>query len=186
MRKMKARDSIILTAARLFNKQGYSNTGINQIIDEAGIAKSTLYLHFRSKEDLLITYLEEAGAITLTALKQAALTGIAPEEKISAIFRYLEQMTLMPDFYGCQFLNIVYEMPDGDERARIQIKKQKDAVRRLFSGILEPLDMPELADEIYTLFEGALTAQKVHSDAWPIASAQNVIKKMFDFFLLSK
>jgi AcrR family transcriptional regulator len=182
MKIVNAKETILMTAARLFHKQGYSNTGINQIIDEAGVAKSTLYHHFRSKEDLLIAYLEEAGMMTIAAMKKAALKGSTPEEKITAIFDYIGNEAIQPDFYGCHFLNIVYEMPDGDEKARLQIKKQKDAVRRLLAALILPLDHPELADEIYTVFEGALIGHKVHQDSWPIAAAQNVVAKMFNIF----
>ena len=126
MKKPTARDAIVKTAARLFYKQGYSNTGINQIIEEAGVAKSTLYQRFRSKENLLLTYLDETGAATITALSNAASSATTPKEKLLAIFDYLEEMTTQPEFYGCHFLNIVYEMPEGEERARQQIKKQKD------------------------------------------------------------
>lgn len=51
--------NILTTAANLFYKQGYNSTGINQIIDEAGIARGSLYNHFKSKTDLLHTYLQE-------------------------------------------------------------------------------------------------------------------------------
>jgi len=178
MKKPTARDAIVKTAARLFYKQGYSNTGINQIIEEAGVAKSTLYQRFRSKEDLLLTYLDETGATTITALSNAASSATTPKEKLLAIFDYLEEMTTQPEFYGCHFLNIVYEMPEGEERARQQIKKQKDHVRNLFTQILKPIHQEQLADQIYTLFEGALIGHKIHHDTWPILSAKNTINKL--------
>jgi len=178
MKKPTARDAIVKTAARLFYKQGYSNTGINQIIEEAGVAKSTLYQRFRSKEDLLLTYLDETGAATITALSNAASSATTPKEKLLAIFDYLEEMTTQPEFYGCHFLNIVYEMPEGEERARQQIKKQKDHVRNLFTQILKPIHQEQLADQIYTLFEGALIGHKIHHDTWPILSAKNTINKL--------
>jgi len=178
MKKPTARDAIVKTAARLFYKQGYSNTGINQIIEEAGVAKSTLYQRFRSKEDLLLTYLDETGAATITALSNAASSVTTPKEKLLAIFDYLEEMTTQPEFYGCHFLNIVYEMPEGEERARQQIKKQKDHVRNLFTQILKPIHQEQLADQIYTLFEGALIGHKIHHDTWPILSAKNTINKL--------
>jgi len=49
------RDKIVSVAGRLFYEQGYNNTGINQVIDEAGIAKASLYNHFNSK--LKVTFL---------------------------------------------------------------------------------------------------------------------------------
>ena len=178
MKKPTAKDAIVKTAARLFYKQGYSNTGVNQIIQEAGVAKSTLYQRFRSKEDLLLTYLDETGAATITALSNAASSATTPKEKLLAIFDYLEEMTTQPEFYGCHFLNIVYEMPEGEERAREEIKKQKDNVRTLFTQILKPIHQEQLADEIYTLFEGALIGHKIHHDTWPILSAKNTINKL--------
>ncbi|MFT6754704.1 MAG: AcrR family transcriptional regulator, partial [Urechidicola sp.] len=52
MRKQGVKERIIATASDLFYNQGYNQTGINQIISEAGVAKASLYQHFRSKEDI--------------------------------------------------------------------------------------------------------------------------------------
>lgn len=166
------------TAARLFYQNGYSNTGINQIIEEAGIAKSSLYLHFRSKEDLLLAYLEETGAETLSLLLEISENYQTPKDKVLAIFDHLKLLELNDDFNGCHFLNIVYEMPQDAIRIREQVKKQKDGVREIFSEILEPLKNEQLADEIYTLFEGALIGNKVHADPWPIIAARNIAEKL--------
>lgn len=38
--------------------------------------------------------------MTLNALREAALTGRSPEDKILAIFEYMEQIAELPDFYG--------------------------------------------------------------------------------------
>src|ERR1700761_995084 len=121
MKRTSARDNIVSTASRLFYKQGYSNTGINQIIEEAGIAKSTLYQLFQSKEELLLVYLQETGKTTIEGLRNAAANAATPKGKIFSIFDHLIEVADKPEFYGCHFLNIVYEMPDGEERARAQI-----------------------------------------------------------------
>ena len=47
------RDSIITTAMRLFNQYGFTNIGIDRIIDESGVAKMTFYKHFPSKNQLI-------------------------------------------------------------------------------------------------------------------------------------
>jgi len=178
MRKIPVRAAIIKTASRLFYQQGYSNTGINQIIAEAGIAKSSLYQHFRSKEELLLAYLEETGVQTIRALSNAADQSNNPKDKLLAIFDYLEILAGNPEFYGCHFLNMVYELPVDAIRIREQIKKQKDNVRELFRQILAPIHQEILTDEIYTLFEGALIGNKVYNASWPIASAKNIVKKL--------
>ena len=44
---------IIETAEKLFREKGYSNTSIEAIIQEMGVAKGTFYYYFKSKEDVL-------------------------------------------------------------------------------------------------------------------------------------
>lgn len=178
MKKSSLRDNILRTASNLFYRQGYSNTGINQIIEEAGIAKSTLYQQFRSKEDLLIEYLDETGATTMDALRQAAAGQAQPKDQLIAIFDYLAGLVIQETYYGCHFLNIVYEMPGDEARIRARIKKQKDEVRALFAEILAPSGQQLMADEIYTLFEGALVGVKIHQDIWPIEAAKSGIEKL--------
>ncbi len=175
---MTVRESILKTAAKLFYQQGYSNTGINQIIEQAGIAKSSLYQHFKSKEELLMAYLQLTGAETLALLTEASEHGTSPKQKVLAIFDYLAASVTNESFHGCHFLNIVYEMPHDALRVREQVKLQKQGVRDLFDDILRPLENEALANEIYTLFEGALIGHKVHNDPWPVLAARAVVEKL--------
>lgn len=177
-RKNAVRTAIVDTASRLFYKQGYGNTGINQIIEESGVVKSSLYTSFRSKEEILMAYLEASGAITDEALKKAADKFADPKEKILAVFDYLIDIAQEKEYYGCNFLNIVSEIPKEDDRVRDQIKKQKNGVRQLFTRILEPVNKDLLADEIYTLFEGALIGNKVYNEVWPIVNAKKIAEKI--------
>ncbi|WP_345952882.1 TetR/AcrR family transcriptional regulator [Mucilaginibacter sp. PAMB04168] len=177
-RKNAVRQTIIDTASRLFYKQGYLNTGINQIIEESGVVKSTLYTAFRTKEDILMEYLIQSGAATDEALKTAADKGKDPKAKILSVFDYLIKLVQEKDFNGCNFLNLISEVPMDAERVVKQIQKQKNGVRALFSGILESVEKESLADEIYILFEGALIANKVHHKVWPVESAKKIAEKL--------
>ncbi|MDB5149959.1 MAG: yxaF [Mucilaginibacter sp.] len=179
-RKNAVKQAIVDTASRLFYKQGYGNTGINQIIEESGVVKSSLYTSFRSKEDILMAYLETSGAATDEALKSAAYKFTDPKERVLGVFDYLVDLVQEKEYYGCNFLNIISEIPKEDERIRKQIKKQKNGVRRLFAEILEPIGKADMADDIYTLFEGALIANKVHDEVWPVKSARNMAEKLLD------
>ena len=44
---------ILDTAEHLFETQGFDNTSTNDILNEIGIARGTLYYHFKSKEEIL-------------------------------------------------------------------------------------------------------------------------------------
>ena len=68
---MNPRDRILETASRLFYTQGYNNTGINQLIKAAKVAKASFYEYFPSKEDLLLEYLKVAAERTNTLLRAA-------------------------------------------------------------------------------------------------------------------
>lgn len=177
-RKNSIRQAIIETASRLFYEQGYGNTGINQIIEESGVVKSSLYTAFRTKEEILMAYLETAGAATDEALKAAAAKPTKAKDKVLGVFDFLIDMVQQKDYYGCNFLNIVSEMPRDAAIVRAQIKKQKDGVRRLFAEILQPIQKEDLADEIYILFEGALIGHKVHDASWPVTAAREVVNKL--------
>ncbi|MDB5134081.1 MAG: TetR/AcrR family transcriptional regulator [Mucilaginibacter sp.] len=177
-RKNSIRRNIIDTASRLFYEQGYGNTGINQIIEESGVVKSSLYTAFRTKEEILMAYLETAGAATDEALKTAANKHTKAKDKVLGVFDFLIELVQQKDYYGCNFLNIISEVPKDAAVVRRQIKKQKDGVRRLFAEILTPIQKEDLADEIYVLFEGALIGNKVHDDTWPVTAAREVVNKL--------
>ena len=57
MKRAEKREHLIDVATRLFNRLGYHAAGIDQVIAEAGLAKTTLYRHFKSKEDLIVAVL---------------------------------------------------------------------------------------------------------------------------------
>ncbi|MCP4245656.1 MAG: helix-turn-helix transcriptional regulator, partial [bacterium] len=52
------KDQLVSVALDLFCRHGFHATGIDTIVAEAGVAKMTLYKHFRSKEDLVVAALE--------------------------------------------------------------------------------------------------------------------------------
>lgn len=65
-----ARDRILRAASRLFYEQGYPNTGINEILSEAGAFKKSLYIHFPSKIELGKAYVQEQEAFILGTIER--------------------------------------------------------------------------------------------------------------------
>lgn len=178
MKKKSSREIIVTTAVRLFYQQGYGNTGINQIIEEAEVSKASLYQHFPSKEDLLVVYLQVTGEQTIHALRAAAANYTDPMAKLMAIFDHLEGLVQEEGYNGCSFLNMAFEMPEGARWIREHVRLQRDKVRALFEEILSPLEKDGLGDEVYTVFEGALITQKVHRSLWPVTQARNIVRKI--------
>jgi AcrR family transcriptional regulator len=178
MKQGLVKEHIVETASRLFYEQGYNATGINQIIAEAGVAKASLYQHFPSKEDLLAEYLTRESARTMESLTKEVARHDTLQDKITAIFDNLGRIIRKSEFQGCQFLNIVSEIPASDARIRGLIQKQKNDIRQLFKSVLKEEKKQDLADEFYLLFEAALIAGKVHQAEWTIRTAKNIAAKL--------
>ena len=64
------RNEILDTAEELFAYQGYDNTSVQQILDKIGIAKGTLYYHFKSKEEVMDGVINRINDRLLTAARQ--------------------------------------------------------------------------------------------------------------------
>ena len=56
-----ARERILDTAYELFSLRGIRAVGVDEIVEQAGIAKATLYRHFASKDDLVLAYLDRVA-----------------------------------------------------------------------------------------------------------------------------
>src|SRR5207245_6427395 len=53
-----ARERVLQTAYDLFCRHGVQAIGVDRIVAEAGVAKMTLYKHFRSKQELIVAALD--------------------------------------------------------------------------------------------------------------------------------
>lgn len=107
-----ARTRILDSAYELFSQRGIREVGVNEVIANADVANATLYRHFKSKDDLVLAFLElreqrwtkdfvEAGAIR---------RGSNPEERLLAIFDVFDEWFHRDDFEACSFINVLLEL----------------------------------------------------------------------------
>ncbi len=175
MKKVKER--IIETAHDLFYNQGYRNTGINQVIEEAQVAKASLYQHFPSKEDLCISYLQYRAS--LSTFKEKVGLATTKEETVLKIYEYLTDFLTNGNFRGCAYQNIVSEVrPQEDARVLAEVKRIKSVTRQYFQRLMaqDPNNITEkeerLGDQMVVLFEGAMISYQIHQELWPVDAAR--------------
>ncbi len=84
------KNEILDAAADLFNSDGYDGTTISAIIEKAGIARGTIYYHFKSKEDILDALIDRRNTEFLAAARQ-----IAEDKSIPVIERLLRTIIAM-------------------------------------------------------------------------------------------
>jgi len=175
-----ARERLLETAGSLFYEQGYRATGINQVIDEADVAKATFYNHFDSKEALAAAYVSRKHDEWMDGLENFLRGERRPEDRVRVVFEFLATWARETGFRGCAFLNLAAEFPDPRSRVREKIARHKTELREKLSSLAResaPSDADESevqnrADELYLLVEGALVESQVHEGTWPIESAR--------------
>ncbi len=185
MKESAARIRIVDTASRLFYEQGYNSTGINQIIDEAEIARGSLYNHFPSKRDLLLAYVETASDKWFDAL-DAFLGGIkSPKRRLLGLFDFRMARQVRTNFGGCQFNKIGAEVPKDDVEAFKLVSRQKDRLKEYISGSLQLMALKdsslfkkaELVDTLFLLLEGATMEATIYKSAEPMKKARRIAEK---------
>ncbi len=155
----KPRERIVSTAMVLFHRQGYNSTGINQIIDEAGVSKASFYQHFRSKDELCIEFLNKRYSYWTSELEKFTAEAKTVEEKFLKSFDFLIYMNEKEDFRGCSFLNILSEIPADKEEIHRVIRNHKNTLRACFN---EDLQNDLIAAHIYLLFESAILTSQLY------------------------
>ena len=154
-----ARDKVFDTAADLFYRKGIRAVGVESIVQQAGVAKISLYRSFPSKDDLVVAYLENRNASFWAQWDQAfAKYQGDPRAQLHAIMTYLARRTSQPGYRGCPFINYCAEFPEMPNPGRKVAEANKREMRRRFVAIAEALkarDPKQLADGLLLLIEGA-------------------------------
>ena len=168
------RDHLIETAAGLFERDGFHATGIDHILAVSGVAKMTLYNHFRSKDDLIVAALEFRDRQYMAWLQaQVERTASSPEDRLLAIFDALETWFRTDTFNGCLFLAATQEYADRAHPIHLQAAAHK---RHVFDYILSladqtiGLDAKILSQQFLVLYDGAISV--AHTLGAPIAARQ--------------
>jgi len=128
------KQNIIETASFLFYKNGYNLTGINEIIREARIAKATLYHHFKSKEDICLSYLQFKNSTFLSDINTFCINISEGKERVLGIFDFLQLYFKNKDFNGCWCIKTVSEIPKDNVRIREEIQQQKKYFLQFITG----------------------------------------------------
>lgn len=157
-----ARERIMRTAYELFARRGIRAVGIDEVIARSGVAKATLYRHFRTKNDLVLAFLERRDQLWTRELLEAGSQrrGKTPEERLLAMFDVLDEWCRSDDFDRCTFINVLLEMgPDHPvgkaATGYLQHLRSIVSTRAEEAGLREP---EEFARAWHILMKGSIIA----------------------------
>lgn len=150
------RTRILDAAAALFYSEGIRAVSADRIIAAAETTKVTFYRYFRTKEDLVVAYLQaQSDRIRAAAgnLSPDPCTGLAE------LAQAMGDETCLPGFRGCPFINAAAEFPDADSPVRAVVNEHRQWLHAEVSGRLARLgaaDPDALADQLLMLRDGAM------------------------------
>src|SRR5436189_4177399 len=115
-----ARERILRTAYELFRRHSTNTVGVDRIVAEAGVAKTTLYRHFRSKENLIVAVLARHDELwTRDWLgPEVARRADSPAGQLLAVFDAFADWFRQPSYPGCFFTNSMLEIHDHSNEVR--------------------------------------------------------------------
>lgn len=84
---MARQEEILQAAIKVLSKQGFQQTKIKDIAQEAGVADGTIYLYFKNKDELLVQLFEGVMKRVLEILRGALVDYTKPEERLRCFLR---------------------------------------------------------------------------------------------------
>jgi len=181
MKHSEVRSRIVETASNLFYKNGYNSTGINEIISESGVAKATLYNHFKSKDDICIAFLDYKHSAFMKDIEGFTNKKEKGSPQILALFDYLQLFFQDKEFNGCWGIKTVAEIPQDNQKIRKKLQEQKNEFLKLISALvaknLKNNNQEEItitARRIYLMYESAVVESHLHQNDWPIKEAKEI------------
>lgn len=184
VRERDSRAELVATMARLLRDQGYTATGLAQVLAESGVSNGSLYHHFPGGlEELAEAALEASGQAVANALRQSLE---AAPNTTAGLARFLE-IASQPDgdeaCAGCPIAPTALESPIISTRLRTAAARSFDEWEALIAQSLRTDGWPEdtltqTASSTLALIEGALLLAKVSGDVALLTHAKQAIASL--------
>jgi TetR/AcrR family transcriptional repressor of nem operon len=186
------RDRIIETGAEIIQLKGFNHTGIQEILNAAGVPKGSFYNYFKSKDDFGLQIIDYFSAhFQQIAKKTLEDTRISPLSRIytflTAFMEYFESQNYAG---GCPIGNLAQEMGDLSPTFRKKLSEAMDMMIDTYSQVLsaaqndgkitKSLNIKDTARFIIASWHGAVIQMKLTRSLDPL---KNHRKFIFDHLL---
>lgn len=177
-----ARDRILDTASRLFDRYGVRAVGMQQIIDDCGCGKNTLYSRFASKDDLVVAYLRGCGDDWQRLFDAAQASASDPAEQLVELVHAVGARAVAPGARGCPLRTTLAEFANSGHPvhrvAEAHFVRVRTQVRGLAAATGAP-DPDELADRLLLILDGLYANGPAFGEAGArtaVAFAEDVLR----------
>ena len=180
MKKSPKREHLIETALELFSRNGFHGVGIDTILKKSGVAKRTLYNHFKSKDELILAVLrhydERFRNFFMRTVERKAGD---PKDRLLAVFDVAGQWFRKDDFYGCIYVGAAGEYPENGTAIRNTCREFKGLMLGYIRSLAQEAELKkpsELAEQLLLLLEGAITMAQINNSPLSAKQAKSAAK----------
>ncbi|WP_116808765.1 TetR/AcrR family transcriptional regulator [Steroidobacter cummioxidans] len=166
------RDRILNTARDLFYKEGARAVGVDTVVARSGVAKTSLYRWFPSKDALIVAVLEQEQKDRWAGWdRTAAQSDPEPRARLRAHLNGIARFVSSSHFRGCPFMNITVEFADPQHPARVLATEEMQELRRRLRGLVDNIEgvssPEELTEQLLLLVDGAFSSAQALGKSGP-------------------
>ncbi len=169
------RERILSTASALFYNHGVRAVGVDLVVEKAGIAKTSLYRYFPTKDALVVAFLEREDIDFWSTWDAVAMAHKNdPHGELDAHMDWIGERLLRSGYRGCPQINVSAEFADADHVARGVARSHMHALRERLTALAKQLSAArpeELGAQLALLVNGAF----VSSELLLAGSAKNIL-----------
>jgi AcrR family transcriptional regulator len=154
-------EKVLSTASRLFYANGVRAVGIEWIVAESAVAKTSLYRHFQTKDELVAAFLEREDREFWQQWDGVVAAAANPKAELMSLLDWIGKRVSRDGYRGCPQINVAAEFADPEHPARkirrrhkvAMLERLRDIVGRI--GVTRPDDT---AVQLAMLIDGAFTS----------------------------
>jgi len=189
-KKDDTRQRLLQAGAEIIHRQGYSGTGIQEVLSACGVPKGSFYHFFKSKEDFGLAVLDHQAERTAANLRPLLCDATRPPlERLRSFFdaflaRFSDPEQIVSQG-GCPIGNLVQELAPTNPAFRVRLDAILGDLERLLADQLREaqargelsarFDPEETARFIAASWQGAILRAKAAGDATPLARCRDFV-----------
>ena len=178
------RDELVQKALQAFYHNGFHATGMDMLVRETGISKTSIYNHFRTKDDLILAVLrlrdEKFRNWLYRRMDELAST---PSNQLVVMFDALGEWFRDPEFKGCMFIKAASEFQDPEHPIHKHCAEHKRMIEKHLVDLAQDADLVrpvELVQKLMLLKEGAIVSAQLQQVDCPAKFAKEAATIMVD------
>ena len=178
MAKQQTKELLLQKGAEIMHRKGFSESGIQEVLESAGVPKGSFYYYFKNKEDFGLQVLDLYSMVMFQTLQvRMTPTDMPIIDRLRGFFRDMTNHAVENEFTGCPIGNLSQEM--GSINSSFS-RKLNDIFSKLESELARRIREAQLAGEInkevdpdraaiflVSSWEGALLRMKLTKNSIP-------------------